>query len=161
MVHWGRRGPPGCAAYVSWLTRSSTLEVRIHIWWAAGKVNTANGDELSRRPVLNTSRASRIIGYHVCRHTHPPDLPYEASLSFRTSVRLPASSPHGLAAHAVAFDLWLPSEGPTRGLTPSSSLPCPTRPLLPPAPAALLRNRVVFLANIPTEATEWPERFVE
>src|SRR5712671_3191651 len=54
------------------------------------------------------------MGCRICRHTHPPDLPYEASLSFRTSVRLPASSPHGLAAHAVAFDSWLPPEGPTR-----------------------------------------------
>ena len=60
--------------------------------------------ELSRHPVLTTNWASRNIGCRDYWHTHPPNLPYEASLSFRTSVRLPASSPHGLAAHAVAFD---------------------------------------------------------
>ena len=42
--------------------------------------------------------------------------------SFRTSVRLPASSPHGLAAHAITFDSWLPSEGPTRVFHPLAHL---------------------------------------
>ncbi len=76
------------------------------------------GDDLSRHPALTTCRAARNTGYHVLRHTHPPALPHEASLSFRTPFRYPASSPHGLTAHAVAFDSWLPSEGPTRGFHP-------------------------------------------
>ena len=40
-------------------------------------------------------------------------LPYEASLTFRNPFLFQASSPHVLAAHAVAFNSWLPSEGPT------------------------------------------------
>ena len=64
--------------------------------------------------------------------------------SFRTSVRLPASSPHGLAAHAVAVDSWLPPKGPTRVFHPLAHLHAQhTRQaaLAPLASLRLLRSR--------------------
>ena len=54
-----------------------------------------------------------------CSQAHSPARPALRGFTFvQDFSSSPASSPHGLAAHAVAFDSWLPSEGPTRVFHP-------------------------------------------
>ena len=66
----------------------------------------------------HTNRAARNTGLRVLQ-AHSPARPALRGFTFvQDSVRHPASSPHGLTAHAVAFDSWLPSEGPTRVFHP-------------------------------------------